>query len=183
MQSLDQKGLIRHYCKFKQLLLNRKLMNNAGFTILEVVLAMAVLAILMGIAAMNLLGLANRTYQNTTAQTLYADLKSQQVKAMNGDTQGSGTTGAYGVYFQANQYILFQGNTYLSSNPTNFTVKIPDDVTFTNITFPNSQIIFASGSGAFANFATNHNSVTISAINGTTQKTVTLNRFGVVTSN
>lgn len=157
--------------------------DQKGFSILEVILAMGVLAILMGIAAMNLLGLANRTYENTTAQTLYADLRSQQIKAMNGDTGTLGATGAYGVYFQTNQYTLFQGITYSSSNPTNFVVKIPSGVNFSNITFPNSQIIFASGSGQFANFANGANTITINSPNNTAQKTVSLNRFGVVTSN
>jgi prepilin-type N-terminal cleavage/methylation domain-containing protein len=159
------------------------LKNQKGFSILEVILAMSVLTILMAIASINLLSAANKTYQNTTAQTLYADLKSQQIKAMNGDTEGSGTTGAYGIYFQPTQYTLFRGITYSAANPTNFTVKIPDDVNFVNISFPNSQVIFASGSGAFANYANNANSVIIKNIEGLTQKTVTLNRFGVVTSN
>jgi prepilin-type N-terminal cleavage/methylation domain-containing protein len=159
-------------------------MDQKGFSILEVILAMAVLMIIMGIAAINLLGATHRTYQNTTAETLYTDLKSQQVKAMNGDTQGSGVTGAYGVYFQANQYVLFRGTTYSASNPTNFAVKIADDVNFTNINFPNSQIIFASGSGAFANYTTiNATSAAITNVAGLGQKTITVNRFGVITSN
>jgi type II secretory pathway pseudopilin PulG len=152
---------------------------------LEVILAMAVLAILMGIATINLFNASNKAYQNTTAATLYTDLKSQQIKAMNGDTDGTGTTGAYGVYFQPTQYILFRGINYSPSNPTNFAVKIPDDVNFTNILFtnPNSQIIFASGSGEFFNYSSGHNSVTIQNVGGFGSKTVTLNRFGVVTSN
>jgi type II secretory pathway pseudopilin PulG len=158
--------------------------DQKGFSILEVILAMALLMIILGIATMNLMNGANRTYQNTAAQTLYADLRSQQIKAMNGDTQGSGITGAYGVYFQATQYILFRGNTYSSSNPTNFAIKIPDDVKFKNITFPNSQIIFASGSGAFANYTTNNaTSAAITNVEGLGQKNITLNRFGVITSN
>jgi len=159
------------------------LKGQKGFTILEVILAMSVLVILLGIATINLMGAANKTYQTTTAETLYTDLKSQQIKAMNGDTGGSGTTGAYGVYFHPTEYILFRGATYSASNPTNFAVKIPDDVNFTNILFPNSQIIFASGSGEFANFVSGHNSAIINNIEGLGQKTVTLNRFGVVTSN
>jgi prepilin-type N-terminal cleavage/methylation domain-containing protein len=162
----------------------RHLKNENGFSILEVVLAMSLLAILMGIATINLFSATNKTYQNTATAILYTDLKSQQIKAMNGDTNGSGTTGAYGVYFLPTQYILFQGITYSPSNPTNFAVKIPDDVKFTNILFPNSQIIFASGSGEFANFANGQNSVVINGTGGSLgQKTVTINRFGVVTSN
>lgn len=157
--------------------------NQKGFSILEVILAISVLMILLGIATINLLGAANKTYQNTTAQTLYTDLKSQQVKAMNGDTEGTGITGAYGVYFLPTRYILFRGNSYSTSNPTNFAVKIPDDVNFTNILFPNSQIIFASGSGAFANYITGSNSAIIKNVEGLGAKTVTINRFGVVTSN
>jgi len=160
-----------------------KVEDQKGFTILEVILAMSVLMILLGIATINLLGAANKTYQTTTAQTLYVDLRTQQIKAMNGDTEGSGATGAYGVYFQPKQYIMFRGNAYSPANPTNFAVKIPDDINFTNILFPNSQIIFASGSGAFANFANGQNSVVVTNVEGLGQKTVTLNRFGVVTSN
>ena len=160
-----------------------KVEDQKGFTILEVILAMSVLMILLGIATINLLGAANKTYQTTTAATLYVDLKTQQIKAMNGDTEGSGTTGAYGVYFQPTQYIMFRGNSYSAANPTNFTVKIPDDVKFTSISFPNSQIVFASGSGAFANYTNGQNSVVVTNVENLSQKTVTLNRFGVVTSN
>jgi prepilin-type N-terminal cleavage/methylation domain-containing protein len=159
------------------------LKNQKGFTLLEVILTISLLMILLGIATINLMGATNTTYQNTAATTLYGDIKTQQIKAMNGDTGTSGITGAYGVYFQATQYILFRGITYSSSNPTNFAVKIPDDVNFTNILFPNSQIIFASGSGEFANFINGQNSVIIKNVEGLGQKTVTVNRFGVVTSN
>jgi prepilin-type N-terminal cleavage/methylation domain-containing protein len=157
--------------------------NQKGFTILEVILVMSITAVLIGIAVINLFSAENKTYQNTTAATLATDLKSQQIKAMNGDTEGSDTTSAYGVYFQPTQYILFRGATYSPTNPTNFIVKIPDDVNFNNILFPNSQIIFASGSGEFTNFVNGQNSITIRNIAGIMQKTVTLNRFGVVTSN
>lgn len=157
--------------------------NQKGFSILEVILAMSVLMILLGIATINLFSAANKTYQITTATTLYTDLRSQQIKAMNGDTEGSGTTDAFGVYFQPTRYILFRGNSYSPTNPTNFAVKIPDDVNFTNILFPNSQIIFASGSGEFANFTVGATSAAITNVEGLGQKTVTLNRFGVVTSN
>jgi prepilin-type N-terminal cleavage/methylation domain-containing protein len=160
------------------------LKNQKGFSLLEVLLVIALLMIILGIATINLFSATNKTYQNTTAAILYTDLKSQQVKAMNGDTEGTGTTGAYGVYFKPTQYILFRGTTYSASNPTNFAVKIPDDVNFTNISFPGNQIVFASGSGAFANFTTNNaTSAAITNVAGLGQKTVTINRFGVVTSN
>ena len=70
-----------------------------GFTLPELLLVMGILTILFGFITINLLNFRQKSVLNTTVDTVVSDLKSQQNKAMVGDTQGSGTISHYVLYF------------------------------------------------------------------------------------
>jgi prepilin-type N-terminal cleavage/methylation domain-containing protein len=161
----------------------RFLKNQKGFTFIEILMTMSILTIILGIATMNVLNVANSTNRNTAAETLISDIKSQQIKAMNGDMENSSSNNSYGIYFEESKYILFRGTTYSLSDPSNFIVKLPDDTSFSNILFPNSRLVFTPGSGQIANFNNGSNSVTIQNKQGRNgNKTVSVNRFGAITT-
>lgn len=161
----------------------RFIKTSKGFSFIEIILAIGVLTTLFAIITINLISASRRVYNDTTTAVLISDLRTQQVKAMIGDTEKTGESSMYGVYFGTDRYTLFRGNSYSVGNPTNFVITLPGGAEFSNILFPNFEIVFASGSGEIAGFSSGLNSVTIINTSENIQKNVTLNRFGVITSN
>lgn len=155
--------------------------NQKGFTLPELIITMGILSILFGFVAVNLIHLQRRSSLTTTVDTLVSDLYSQQNKAMVGDTQGSGTISDYGVYFESNRYVLFRGSSYDPSDITNFPVNLDPSLTFTNITFPSSSIVFSRGGGDVSGWTSVSDSVVLDDTTNTDQKTIETNVYGTIT--
>jgi prepilin-type N-terminal cleavage/methylation domain-containing protein len=153
--------------------------KNLGFTLIELVLVMAIASSLLGFVIFNLVGTQKTSEISVTADKLVSDLASQQTKAMLGSGPSSGTD--YGVYFQPDRYILFKGSFYSPADSNNFTVMLDEGQDFSNITFPGQSIVFVSATGTVSGFLNGNSSITIGEANGSKQKTVTVNRYGVVT--
>lgn len=149
-----------------------------GFTLPELIVVMGVIATLVGIASVSLLGVQHKSLVNTTRDTIVADIKFQQLKAMTGDTEGRGTPDKYGVYLAPHQYTLFHGAAFSSSNPDNVVVSMNQGVTLTTA-FPSSTIVFLNGSGEIQSFVSGADILTLSGTDGTS-KTVKLNKYGVI---
>lgn len=144
---------------------------------MEVILVMSVVAILLGLVTVNLFKFQNKTQLSSTVESFLADYKEQQIKAMVGDTSGTATPSAYGVHFETSSYTLFRG----SYGTDNFVVSLPGGTQFST-TFPGSQVIFATGSGQLTTYTSGQNTVTLIDITDGSQKVITINRYGVVSS-
>lgn len=156
---------------------------QSGMTIVEVLLVMGIFAILSGIVTINLLNSKQAASINTSLNTLITDLKQQQLKAMVGDTGGRATVDNYGVYFGSTTYTLFHG-TAPQNDSSDLKVTLGDSLQFstgTN-TFTGSQVVFLKGSGEVMNFSSTNNQIIIKDTSSNKQKTLTINRYGVVTA-
>ncbi len=154
--------------------------NQFGFTLIELVVVMGILLMLFGFASFSLVNVQRKTSVSSTADNLVSDMATQQTKAMLG--AGSSGGDSYGIYFQSDKYTLFKGTTYSASDPNNFTVSLDLGITFSNITFPASLLIFSSATGEINGFSAGQNTVTLHDTQGTKTETITVNRYGVVTS-
>lgn len=153
--------------------------NQSGFTLVELLVVMGILLTLFGFVSFNLVGVQRNTSVNSTVDTLFSDMASQQTKAMLGAGLSSGNS--YGIYFQPDKYTLFKGATYSSDPASYFTVSLDLGITFTN-TFPSSSIVFSSGTGQVSGFSNGQNTISIHDTQGTKTETITINRYGVVIS-
>ncbi|HSW88738.1 MAG TPA: hypothetical protein VLG12_06270 [Candidatus Saccharimonadales bacterium] len=149
---------------------------------IEFLSVIAIIIFLTGFITFNLTRTQQHTSTNTTIDALVTDIKQQQLKAMIQDTQGNGVVDAYGIYFQSTKYTLFKGTVYSSSDTTNFTVNLDTNLQFTNIAFPSTSIIFAKGSGEVTNFTAGQNTIQIKNISSNEVKTITINKYGTITS-
>lgn len=156
--------------------------TNGGFTLAEIIVVVGIVVILAGLTFTNLTPTQRQSGLNSSLNILVADLKQQQIKAMAGDTEGRSTPDNYGIYFGTSTYTLFHGSSYSSSDTANQVVKLDNDVVVSNITFPSNVIIFTQVSGEILNFVNGSNTVTIKNVTGNLTKTITINRYGVITS-
>lgn len=152
-----------------------------GFTIPELAVVIGIIATLLTYAVINLTSVQHKIYLAATVDTVTSDFKQQQIKAMSGDTEGRGTNDSYGIYFEQNKYYLFHGTMYSSSDTSNALINLDNNIQFSNIAFPQSQIVFTKGSGEVNGFTSGSNTVTLRNTVTGEQKTISINRYGVIT--
>jgi prepilin-type N-terminal cleavage/methylation domain-containing protein len=144
---------------------------NKGFTLVELLVSMGILAVLFAITTINISPLPSNTLQVTNLDTLLADIKSQQTKSMASDA-------SYGVHFEAASYTLFKGESYTQGLFANTVINLDPGIVFSNVTFPNSVIVFSPGTGDIAGYAAGVDSFTIvSSVTGKST-VVKINTYG-----
>lgn len=150
-----------------------------GVTLIEVVFVIGIFLLLTALGTISLQNIQRRENLTTTIDTFIADIKSQQIKSMLGDTSGGVSPNAYGIHISTSNYTVFSGTTYNSGAATNFTPSFPPTVQIST-TLPGSNAVFATGSGELVN-VTVSKTVTFTDSGTSQQKTVTINRYGVIT--
>lgn len=152
----------------------------SAFTVPELIVVLAMMGILLALTSMNLLSAYTSTSLGTSIDTLITDIKQQQLKSMLGDTQGLSSHDAYGIYFEPDRYILFQGANHQANPLSDYTVNLGPNLQFSNIMVLNSEIVFASVSGEIANYDPVYHYLTLKDINSGETKTIQLNNLGVI---
>lgn len=149
---------------------------KTGFTLIELIVVLGMLATLSGLSYLTLFGRIQQTDVANTMTGLVADLRSQQVRAMNGEqTNGAGS---YGVHLDTDHYVLFSGSAYSANDPGNTT--FPARGAQLSTTFAGGNVVFSPGNGEIIGFVSNGNAMTVASTEGGAIKTVRLNRYGVV---
>ena len=154
--------------------------EQKGFTVIEFLLVCAIFAILIALTTANLYSFLHNNQTSTTINSLIADIKEQQTKAMVGDTEGRTGNSTYGINFATTKYILFH-DTFSSTNSANFTITLPNIEQVTT-TFPNSQLVFDKGTGMIVGYASASASITLKDIATNKQKIINFNKYGIITS-
>lgn len=166
----------------KTLTIKDKVITNSGFSLIELTVVMAFFMTIFALAALSLTRTQQSATINSKLDQIVSDIQNEQLKAMNLDTEGQGLTYPYGIRFESSRYILFRGSPYNSSDPSNFAVYIDAPLSFSNITLPNSSIIFDKGTGEVVGFNSANNTFKIKDSVTNEIKTFTINRLGVITS-
>ncbi len=158
--------------------------NNKGFSVIEVLLVLAIVSVLIGYSMINGISAQRRNTFSGTIDTLISDMKQQQLKAMVGDSEGRSTADSYGIYFNQNQstYVLFHGTTYIPnpSDNSNFIVNLDENVQIVAVPAA-SSLIFSQASGEVSGFVQGSNTITLRDTTNGQQNTVTFNKYGVIT--
>ena len=156
--------------------------KRQGFTLIELALIMGIIAILVSFITINLLKPQTTASTVSTAQTLAADLKEQQIKAMAGDSEGTATAQAHGIYFEPTRYTLFRGTVFPAGDPSNFTINLETGLSLST-SFPQQQIVFTKRSGEVTSYTSGSDTITLSHTQSGEQKIITINRYGAITVN
>ncbi len=152
--------------------MQKKHLHQKGYTLIEVLLVISISAILFGLTTINLLNVQHTTNVVAAEESVIADIKGQQIKAMNGNNTG----GSYGIHFTSNVYTLFQGTSWGTA-----TDKSP--VTLDSaISLSGNDIVFDSVTGEVHGYVdATPPTVTVGLTAGSEQKILKINRYGAVT--
>ncbi len=145
----------------------KKLNNNAGFSLLELLLSVAVISLLTGLSLPVYRTLIKKNDLDITANTIASSLRRAQVlsQAVDGDT-------TWGIKIQSGDITLFKGASY-TDRDTNFdeTFEVPTTISAGGTT----EVVFTK----FTGFPQ-----TIGTINLTTEsdsRSVSINEKGTIT--
>jgi prepilin-type N-terminal cleavage/methylation domain-containing protein len=158
-------------------------LGRSGFTFIEIVISVAIASTLIGFIILNLLNIHQVKTVQSASEILISDLRSQQTKAMSLSIQNTSDPDDYGVFFSNNRYFLFKGNSYDPASSSNMQVNLPDNFSFTNVTLPNSQVVFLRGSGQVQNFTSGQNTITIHDSSEQNSRMLEINYYGVINYN
>ena len=154
---------------------------HRGFTLIEMIVIMGILFALMTLTTINLIKPQASALLHTTMTQLLADLSSQQLRSMGGDTDTTADPIAHSVYLGSSSYTLFRGAVYSSSDTSNFTIPLdPTLVLSTN--FPDTTVTFQRGSGDVSGFTVSTATITLTHTPASNSISVTLNQYGTVIS-
>ena len=150
--------------------------SSKGFSLLELIISLAIIALLGTVAGLALVNYQRSMAADTTAREITGQLRLAQRKAVSGedgDLNGQGDT--WGVRFSnpsgsaADTYQVFYGTVYNSASTT-ATVYLPSSAVFTNPTAGTStDIIFTKLSGT-----TTPATISITLPDGSDSRTITI---------
>jgi prepilin-type N-terminal cleavage/methylation domain-containing protein len=142
-----------------------------GFTLVELLVSIGILIVLFSIVTINISPLPSNTLQNSNLDTLLADIKSQQTKAMSSDS-------STGIHFENGSYTMFKGATYIPGLTSNTIITLDSGIVFSNVTFPSSVIIFSAGSGDVSGYVAGSDSFILASSVTSKSNTVKINKYG-----
>lgn len=148
-----------------------------GYSLIELTLVIFFLSILVALVSLNLFQFQHTSQLNSSLSSFISDYKEQQIKAMTGDTSGTGSLSNYGIYFNTTSYVEFQ-NAYGTNN---FSVSLPATI-HVSTTFTGSQVLFLKGTGMVSGFTSGKNTITLVDTVNDTHHIITVNQYGVITS-
>lgn len=153
---------------------------SAGYTLVELLLVVGIIGILITLITGSLTNY--QVQSNVTALTseVIAEMKEQQTRAMSGDTDGTADSMHFGVHFDSDKYVLFRGTIYSPVDTANISMNLPEQMEFSNITFPGGDVIFSRVSGEVSGYTPGADSVTIMHKETDEKKVMRLNKLGVV---
>lgn len=157
--------------------------NKKGITLIEIIIIIAIISIISSIVLFNLSLFRNeQALKNTTV-----DIVSILNKARE-NTLSSLNSINYSVHFETDRVVLFTGSIYSPSLSTNEVTIFSSSVIIPatggiNISGGGSNITFKRLTGEVINGTIDSSIVIQLTSDGTKQKTITINKTGVISSN
>ncbi len=142
--------------------------KNFGFTLIEVLVVIAVLGGIVGLAIPFYQSFQVGSQLDNTTQELVGSLRRSQMRAMASDAFSS-----HGVHFSSGVFVVFQGVSYNPADILNEESEVPGAISITPSM--GADIIFSAVHGETSNSGT----ITINATNGES-RSIIINEIGVV---
>lgn len=106
-----------------------------GFTLIETLIVLAVLAILIAVILPSLQTMRSNQVLKTAASDIFSTLDKARSQ-----TLASVDSSEYGVHFESSKIVLFKGTTYTSSDSNNIEIAITSPASITNISLTGGAV-------------------------------------------
>ena len=149
-------------------------MNRRGFTIIETILMVALLAIIVGLASPSFWNFLNKYQVDAMREDLVQLIRLAQSKSMQSE-QGS----AYSIHFTTGpggSFILYRGTDFASRNTDYDEVHALPSALSLSSTLPDADLSFTKTEGA----TTDTGTLTIAWPVGNLSKTIEVNEVGTI---
>lgn len=144
---------------------------HRGFTLVELLVSMGILAVVFAISTIALSSIIPNTSQSNARDSLISDIRSQQTQAMTNDA-------SYGILFENTSYTLFKGAVYSASDPNNYVVNLDPSLLINDVTFNGKQIIFSPGTGDVSGYIQGSDGMTITNSQTGINTNIKINKYG-----
>ena len=149
------------------------MLNEKGITTLEILLVIGIIVLIGAATVGSYSSFLTRNASATITWDVTDALRRARVQAMSGrfDTD-------WGVHFEADSYVLFQGSTYSASEPSNEDFELPAGYSIDSISLNGggSNIIFNQVDGDTEEYG----SVTVVSTEGGNSKVISVNAAGTI---
>lgn len=149
---------------------------NKGFTLIEVLIVVAIAVILFSVAVTPFFGLNSRQALLKESSNVVAIL--EHSRSMTLSSKGGEP---HGVHLESDRVVLFTGDAYVLDDPDNISIRLNSLVSISNVSLTGgaTDVVFELQTGE-----TNvSGSVTLSLVASSTQaKTININSTGIIDS-
>ena len=117
---------------------------SAGFSAVEILVVVAIIALLATLLAFGLSDFAYRQSFNQIVQEVQLDVVAQRQKSISARSDDT-----HGVYFSSSTVVYFQGAAYSSTSPSNRIYQLPNHIRATSSLGSGvEEVVFARLTGA-----------------------------------
>src|SRR3989344_3892309 len=139
----------------------KKFQSEAGFTLVEVSLVLAIFTILVSLTTINFIRPNREAIFSKTSDELIATIREAQEKSIAGFSTNNVASENFGIHFENDSFTLFRGTTFIEGEPWNFKTTLPNNLEFSVINLPSPDLVFNRGSGEIINFNPTQRRVTL----------------------
>ena len=151
----------------------RGILSKKGFTLIEMVLVLALMGILLGMSMMYYQSSQVRADVDAQSASIVHYLRLAQSSAASGLNDKS-----HGVHFETDSYTTFEGDSYNQADPKNFKMNLPETMTINAISLNGggANVIFSKINGDTTNYGT----ISLNSVQVNKTKTITITSVGTI---
>jgi prepilin-type N-terminal cleavage/methylation domain-containing protein len=156
-----------------------KISNSNGFTLTETLITIGLFSIIFAIVFVSLVQPKASADINSAEDLIYVTVKEAQNLAMKGPAS------SFGVHFEQNKFVFFQGATYTPGDSSNLETILEPNLSIESISLPTgTSIIFSQLSGEVQGLSLGTSgSFVLRETNTNETKTFTITSLGAVDVN
>lgn len=133
--------------RFKNIL-RSQIKTNLGFTLLELIIVVGILVFLVGLGLSTYFIFYSKNTIDSVAKNIVNILRLAQTKTLASERALN-----FGIHFENDKFVLFEGLVYYPTSTTNKIFNLPSDVEISDINLENGQnIVFEKVTGRALNF-------------------------------
>ncbi len=150
--------------------------KSHGFTLLELIIVVGILGLLLAVIMPSFLNFRRNSILSTETQNVITLVNKARLSSMSSKEDFQ-----YGVHFEADKVVLFQGDTYVAGAGTNEELILNTALTLSSVVVNGggAEVVFQKVTGA-----TNQNATTtLLVVGGTASTTIVVFPSGISTRN